>query len=151
MEAMNHTRSSSNAPVRILVVDDHFGTATTLARAIAQLGPGVEVIPATSGQEALERVKYAAVDILITDMIMPEMTGLELIERLQNHPAGRPTFTFLITAYDVPGLKVTARRLNVKEVFTKPVNPERICQTVVQAMEKLSRGSAAPNEFVSHK
>jgi diguanylate cyclase (GGDEF)-like protein/PAS domain S-box-containing protein len=137
---MNQTDlSPTYSPVRVLVVDDHLGTATTLARAIAQLGSGVEVIPATSGQEALERVKFAAADILITDMIMPEMTGLELIEKLQNHPAGSPTFSFLITAYDVPGLSITARRLNVKEIFTKPVNPERICQTVSQTMEKINQ------------
>jgi diguanylate cyclase (GGDEF)-like protein/PAS domain S-box-containing protein len=151
---MNQTAfSPTNSPVRVLVVDDHLGTATTLARAIAQLGSGVEVIPATSGQEAIERVKFAAADILITDMIMPEMTGLELIEKLQNHPAGCPTFSFLITAYDVPGLTLTARRLNVKEIFTKPVNPERICQTVMQTMEKINqarpvqKGSAIQKKF----
>ncbi len=141
----------SNSPVRILVVDDHLGTATTLARAIAQLGPGVEVIPATSGQEALERVKFAAADILITDMIMPEMTGLELIEKLQNHPVGCPTFFFIITAYDVPGLKVSAQRLNVNEIFTKPVNPERICQTVVQTMEKINQSKPAQKRPVLQK
>lgn len=150
--SMNQPKISSNdSPVRVLVVDDHFGTATTLARAIAQLGPRVEVIPATSGQEALERVKHTAADILITDMIMAEMTGLELIEKLQNHPAGRPTFTFLITAYDVPGLKVTANRLQVKEVFTKPVSPERICQAVLHAMEKISQARPAQREPASHK
>src|SRR5689334_20496567 len=89
--------------VKILVVDDHPSTATTLARALSQLGSKVEVRSATSGQEALEQAKGWSVDILITDMIMPEMTGLELIEKLQSHPLGRPTFTFLITAYDVPG------------------------------------------------
>ncbi len=141
----------TDSPVRVLVVDDHLGTATTLARAIAQLGPGVEVIPATSGEEALERVKHNAADILFTDMIMPEMTGLELIEKLQNHPAGCPAFTFLITAYDVPGLSVTARRLNVKQVFNKPVNPERICQTVVESMQKLNHTRPTSNGSVSGK
>src|SRR5919109_5346145 len=68
---MNQSNTSSRAtPVRVLIVDDHLGTATTLARAIAQVGPGLEVIPATSGQEALDRVKYVSADILITDMIM---------------------------------------------------------------------------------
>jgi CheY-like chemotaxis protein len=143
--------SPRDVPVRILIVDDHLGTATTLARAISQLGPGVSVIPATSGKEALERVKHEAADILITDMIMPEMTGLELIEKLQNHPAGRPTFIFLVTAYDVPGLKITASRLQVKEIFTKPVSPERICQTVVQAMETINQSRPAPKEPVLHK
>lgn len=143
--------ASRDVPVRILVVDDHLGTATTLARAISQLGPGVNVIPATSGREALERVKHDAADILITDMIMPEMTGLQLLEKLQNHPAGRPTFSFLITAYDVPGLKLAAQRLHVTEVFTKPVNPERICQVVAQTVEKISQARPLSKEVVSKK
>ena len=133
-----------NNPIRILIVDDHLGTATTLARAISQLGPGLEVIPATSGHEALEKVKHTAADILITDMIMPEMTGLQLIEKLQNHPAGRPTFSYIITAYDVPGLRITARHLNVTDVFNKPINPERICQIVSQTVEKI--GQAKPTQ-----
>ena len=129
--------SSSLSPIKILVVDDHPNTAMTLARAISQIGPRIEVRSATSGQEALEHVKDGAADILITDMIMPGMTGLELIEKLQKHPAGRPTFSYLVTAYDVPGLKVTARRLNVKDLIVKPVHPERICQIIIQAMEEI--------------
>ena len=140
-----------NSPVRILVVDDHPNTATTLARAIAQLGSRVEVASATGGSEALKHVKDGAVDILITDMIMPEMTGLELIEKLHNHPSGRPTFTFLMTAYDVPGLKVTARRLKVKEVISKPVHPERVCQLITQAMEELHQARPARQDAYQHK
>lgn len=150
---MNQSQlSHRNAPIRILVVDDHLGTATTLARAISQIGPGLEVIPATSGQEALERVRHAAADILITDMIMPEMTGLQLIEKLQNNPAGRPTFSFVITAYDVPGLRLTARHLNVTDVFTKPINPERICQIIAQTIEKIDQAKPTDSkERVSQK
>ena len=120
-------------------MDDHPNTAATLARAIAQLGPKVDVVSATSGYEALERVKDGAADILITDMIMPGMSGLELIEQLQNHPAGRPAFSFLMTAYDVLGLRVTAHRLKVKDVIVKPVHPERICQIITQAIEEMNQ------------
>src|SRR5262245_49735939 len=84
-------------------------------------------------------------------MIMPEMTGLELIEKMQNHPSGRPTFAFLMTAYDVPGLKVTARRLKVKEVISKPVHPERVCQLIAQAMEELHQARPARQEAAQHK
>ncbi len=125
--------------IRILVVDDHPNTAATLARALSQLGAGVGVISASSGRDALEKVKTVGVDILFTDMIMPEMTGLELIEKMQNHPAGRPSFTYLVTAYDVPGLKVTAQRLKVNEVIVKPVRPERICQIATQAIEEMKQ------------
>ncbi len=90
MAAMTTPETPQKDQVRILVVDDHPNTAATLARALTQLGPVVDVISATSGHDALEKVKTVGVDILFTDMIMPEMTGLELIEKMQKHPAGRP-------------------------------------------------------------
>jgi len=150
--AMNKlSLSPGDSPVKILVVDDHPNTATTLARAIAQLGTGVNVVSATSGNEALSQVKDGAADILITDMIMPVMTGLELIEKLYNHPSGRPAFAFLMTAYDVPGLKVTARRLKVKEVIVKPVQPERICQIIARAIDELNQVRPVNKERDSQK
>src|SRR5215510_5088292 len=145
------TPDSSDSPVKILIVDDHPNTATMLARAIAQIGSRVQVVSATSGNEALEKIKDGAADILITDMIMPEMTGLELIERLQNHPVGRPTFAFLMTAYDVPGLKVTAGRLKVKQVIIKPVHPERICKIVTEAIDELHQAKPAHKEPATKK
>ncbi|MCC7116959.1 MAG: response regulator [Anaerolineales bacterium] len=138
------TTPSNTHPVRILVVDDHPNTAAMLARALSQLGPGVQVTSASNGGDALAKVKDNGVDILITDMIMPEMTGLELIEKLQSHPAGRPSFSYLITAYDVPGLKVTAHRLKVNEVIIKPVRPERICEIATQAIEEMKHTTRPP-------
>jgi len=148
---MKTLESPAPDQVRILVVDDHPNTATTLARALAQLGPTVDVVSAASGREALEKVKNKGVDILFTDMIMPEMTGLELIEKMKNHPAGRPAYTYLVTAYDVPGLKVTAQRLKVNEVIVKPVRPERICQIATQAMEEMNNASQPMRQAVASK
>ncbi len=148
----SHEFTSAANPVRILVVDDHPNTATTLARALSQLGTGVNVISASSGNDALEKVKTTGVDILFTDMIMPEMTGLELIEKMQKHPAGRPAYTYLVTAYDVPGLKVTAYRLKVNEVIVKPVRPERICQIAADAIEEMKLSTRpAKNRMVGKK
>jgi signal transduction histidine kinase/DNA-binding response OmpR family regulator len=125
--------------VRIMLVDDHPNTAITLARAISRLRDGIEVVSATSGTQALEFAEQDAVDILITDMMMPGMNGFELIERLQAHPAGRPSHTILMTAYDVPGLKETARRLNVHDTIIKPVPTERICQIINQVLDNMGR------------
>ncbi|MFZ5879453.1 MAG: response regulator [Chloroflexota bacterium] len=138
--------TSLNLPgsIRILVVDDHPSTATTLARAISQLGPNVEVISATGGKEALERVAGDSVDVLITDMMMPGMNGLELIERMQANPGGRPAHIILITAYDVPGLKETARRMKVDETIIKPVRPERICQIVGNIIRSIGPSNTHP-------
>ena len=151
MRAMNTSKSLHAGQVCILVVDDHPNTAATLARALAQLGPAVDVVSAASGREALDKVKNKGVDILFTDMIMPEMTGLELIEKLKNHPGGRPAYTYLVTAYDVPGLKVTAQRLKVNEVIVKPVRPERICQIATQAMEEMNNISKPIGQAIPSK
>lgn len=139
---MENPSKLANAQTRILVVDDHPTTASTLARAISQSWPSVEVISATSGKIALDRVKNGAVDLVITDMMMPDMNGLELLEKLQTHPGGRPVYTILITAYDVPGLKETARRLKVNETIIKPIRPERICQTVGRVLEEINHAKS---------
>ena len=137
--------------IKILVVDDHPSTAQTLARAISQIGPRVEVSSATSGLQALEYTKDSSLDILITDMIMPEMTGLELIEQLQKRLVGRPTLSFLITAYEVPGLQVSARRLKVKDIINKPVHPERICQIISKSIQEMDNARPTPSDASPNK
>jgi len=138
-----------HSTVRVLVVDDHPSTAKTLARAIAQLGPQVDVTHATSGKEALEQASADSVDVLITDMMMPGMNGLELIDKMQSNPGGRPAHTILVTAYDVPGLRETARRLKVDETILKPVHPEHICQIVSNIISSMGPAPAAVEPEVS--
>lgn len=101
----------------------------------------LRVVSATSGNQVLEFADLGAIDILITDMMMPGMNGFELIERLQAHPAGRPIHAILITAYDVPGLKETAQRLNIREILIKPVPTERICQLVSKILDNITTRS----------
>lgn len=131
-----------SSPARILVVDDHPHTAELLARALSQLGPQVTVVSATSAQQALQWAKHGAVDILITDMNMPGMTGLELIEEFQKRSTGRPAVSILLTASHVPAMKIEARRLRVREVLYKPIHPQKIYELVRQALQEIQqRGS----------
>jgi two-component system sensor histidine kinase/response regulator len=136
--------SFEKSQVCILVVDDHPDSAATLARVISQLGPGVRVISANNGEQALELMRSNPVDMLVTDLVMPGVTGLELIERMQTLPINRPAYTILMTAYDVPGLKEIARRLMVNEVVSKPIQPERICRMITRAIEICGYGPILP-------
>ncbi|MFN3307904.1 MAG: response regulator [Anaerolineales bacterium] len=137
--SMSHSDNSAAVfPIHVLVVDDHPNTAHTLARAIAQIGSKVEVLSAISGQEALQRVQDCPVDILITDMVMPQMNGIELIERLQNHPGGKPSYIILITAYDMAEVREAAQRMNINEIIIKPVNPEHLYETIEKLVKNWS-------------
>ena len=139
-------RQSQDSPFKVLVVDDHPNTAHMLARAISRLGSHVEAIPATSGLEALQHMEDRAADILITDMMMPEMTGIELIEKLNDNPALSPGVTYLLTAHDSAGVREIAQRLNVREVLSKPAHPEQICELVSQTIYELKNTKAYDTE-----
>ncbi len=131
---------------KVLVVDDHPNTARMLARAISRLGPNVEVVSATSGIEALQHVEDRAADILITDMMMPEMTGMELIEKLNDHPATSPAVIFMLTAHNVEGVREIAQRLKVRQVISKPVHPEWIFQLISQTVDEIRQSKPADSE-----
>jgi signal transduction histidine kinase/DNA-binding response OmpR family regulator len=107
-----------------------------LARALGHFNTPVEVLTARGGQEALEVIGQRAPDVLITDFMMPDMNGLDLIEKLQG---GRePALTILVTAYDTPGLAAAARRLRVNQYLIKPVQPETIRSLVGEALERIA-------------
>jgi signal transduction histidine kinase/DNA-binding response OmpR family regulator len=125
----------SSNPIRILIVDDHPNTAAMLARVLSRFDSPVEVITASSGEDALEKIGDQVVDILITDFMMPGLNGLELIEKLKGEQ--KPAHTILITAYDTPGLAITARRLNVQDYLVKPVQPEKIRSIVSKVIDEL--------------
>lgn len=127
--------SPSSIP-RILIVDDHPNTASMLARAIekANFKRPVEVLTACSGDEALDVGKKAPIDVLITDFMMPGMSGLNLIEALKAS-GQQPGYTILVTAYDTPGLDEVAKRLKVDRYLVKPVRPEAIQSIVVQQVD----------------
>lgn len=152
---MEHsTSSATSTPMRVLVVDDHPGTAETLVRAIARISPNLEVQSASDGESALKQYNGEPIDIIITDMMMPRMDGIELIEQLRKRNGGNALYSILITAYDVPGLKETARRMKVDQVLIKPFPPERICQIVSRALERTRPAKPdidPPNKLPVHR
>lgn len=133
METQAH---SPNPLPRILIVDDHPNTASMLARALekANFMRPVEVLTACSGDEALALSNKGPIDVLITDFMMPGMSGLNLIEALKTN-GQQPGYTILVTAYDTPGLDEVAKRLKVDRYLVKPVRPEAIQAIVVQQVD----------------
>jgi len=67
---------------RILVVDDETGIITVLREMLLKLG--YEVLTAASGFEAMEKLLIGGVDMVVTDIVMPDVDGLELISNIQS-------------------------------------------------------------------
>ncbi len=108
----------------ILIVDD---TPITLKIAISIMEKqGFEVSVATNGREALEHVKSTRPDLILLDIVMPEMNGYEVCSKLKNNPKSADIpILFLTGQGDNDGI-VKAFETGGADYVTKPVNPTEL-------------------------
>lgn len=119
---------------RILIVDDEPKVAFSLQASLESLERNYQVVCAETGESALTEMDREPFDVVITDLRMPGMSGLELMQRVkETHPETR---TILITAYGSDDVEAETRRLNVYRYFTKPFHIQDLTAAVEEAMEK---------------
>ena len=116
---------------RVLVVDDDAGVRFTL-RGILE-DEGVEVVEAGDGRAALARLDEAAVDLVISDLRMPELDGLGLLRALRDRP-GAPRLV-LVTAHGSERQAVAAMKEGAYDYFRKPFDTDELLAVVRRAIE----------------
>lgn len=122
----------TNKSKRILIVDDEESLTFFLSENLASLSPAYEVETARSGKEALAKIDRRPFDLIITDFIMPDVDGLELIEEVRaRHPQTR---LILMTAYGNDRVEAEAYRLKAYRYITKPFQVEDLVDAVRQAL-----------------
>jgi DNA-binding NtrC family response regulator len=116
----------------ILVVDDERNILRIVATTLK--AERYEVATAQSAEEAAERFAGDAFDLVITDLKLPGMSGLDLLERVR---AERPDVPVLmITAFGTIETAVDAMKRGAFNYLTKPVNPDELLTVVREALEK---------------
>jgi CheY-like chemotaxis protein len=105
---------------RVLLVED----APFLRYAFGRLlrTHGYDVMEAGDGQEALECVSYFQPDLVITDLMMPVMDGVELIEALRNNPDTADLPVLAVTADGSARFQERARAAGAQAVLAKPID-----------------------------
>jgi len=124
-------------PRRILVVDDELYVRDFANRALTYAG--FEVRTAENGREALLVLRREPVDLVITDLVMPEFEGLELISELRR---SYPALPVLAISGAAGGLYLkTARPLGAKAVLAKPFTVRQILEAVNQLLKSPSKAN----------
>jgi hypothetical protein len=118
-------------PARIVVADDEAGVRSFL-RTVLEDG-GYQVIEATNGKEALEEVRAGGVDLVITDLVMPEQEGLETIRALRKDAAGIGIIA-ISGAFGGRFLEI-ARMLGAHAVLSKPMSGELLLAKVAEVLK----------------
>ena len=115
---------------KVLAVDDSKPLLAILCRCLEK--GGHDVVRATDGVEALQQLRSHRPDMVITDLNMPNMDGLEFIEQARKDPAGSALPILLLTTETAPALKERAREVKATGWLTKPFDPEQLLGLVRQ-------------------
>lgn len=115
----------------ILVVDDEKNYLLVMATLLTE--QGYEVLTAESGEKALGLVKSAVMDLVLTDMKMPRMDGIELLSRVKQSQPDLPVI--VMTAFGTVERAVEAMRKGAFDYITKPFRNEELMMTIRKALE----------------
>lgn len=117
---------------RVLIVDDDPGQLRMLAHIIAARRRDLSVVTANTGGQAIEALQTSEVDLVLTDLQMPEMSGFELLTWLVSNRPEIPIFT--MTAYPDAESVDRLDELGAIECFTKPLDITAVLQRVSVAL-----------------
>jgi len=116
--------------LRVLIVEDDTTTRRLIVGVLAN--SGFEVRDANNGEEGLKLAHTWLPDIMVTDILMPGMNGLELIRDLRNWEEGRHIYILVITVLDAIDNLIEAFALGADDYVSKPINA-RILRARLQA------------------
>ena len=112
--------AEGSAPRRILIVDDHEDNVEVIrARLEAR---GYQIQSASDGQEALEQVRHAPPDLILLDVMMPRIDGMEVVRRIKSDESLPFIPIIMQTALDTVQHKVEGLDAGADDYVTKPIN-----------------------------
>ena len=131
-------------PFCILIVDDSATTRGLIKRVInlAQLGD-CEIREAPDGKAALDLLHEFHVDLVLADLHMPEMTGVELAHAMFGHPNLRAIPVVIVSAEPSAERIAALRNAGVKGYLRKPCSPESLRDLIAPFVE-VHHGKCAP-------
>jgi len=117
---------------KILVVDDEEDVRETLGTVLENLD--YQALLAADGEEALSILKHQRIDVVLSDLYMPGMNGIELLKRVKTEK--KNTIFMMITAHPTIETAVDAIKKGAYDYLTKPFHIEEVRIKLSRAMEK---------------
>jgi CheY-like chemotaxis protein len=122
-------------PIRILVVDDDFATLDFLRSILELSQEDFEVLGVPSAEEGLLALRHTTFHLLVADIRLPGITGLQMTQKAREIYPGIPVI--LITGYDLEDFAQELADLDIVDTFTKPLDAEDFLAAVYGALDKL--------------
>ncbi len=127
-------REHDGHPCSVLLVDDEQTILASLRDSLRDAA--VEVVTASTGDEALHLLRNRAFDVVVSDVRMPGLSGMELLAKIRNE--GMETPVILMTAYATVAQAVEAMKMGAYDYVTKPFPNEKVVRMVQNAWSLVS-------------
>jgi len=131
---------------RIMVIEDDHDLMRLITHTLT--AAGFHVIPAYGGEDGLRKVRLQPPDLILTDLAMPLMSGVEVIHRVKSDPRSKHVPCVAVTAFMWDHIAQNAGEAGCDSYLPKPFSAVRLLQEVAKYVRlpgKLSTRSAAPH------
>lgn len=129
---VDNTSSPESESAHILVVDDEGAIRYSISKTLQRVG--YQVSAASSGEEALDMLGEQNFDVVLTDIRMPGLTGVELLAKIKEKAPD--SIVILMTGYASLGTAVESLRLGAHDYLIKPSSSQDIRQSVARGLER---------------
>ena len=120
--------------MRILIAEDEELVANMLKKTLEDQGYSIDL--AENGEVAFEKFKKNSYAIVLTDIRMPKMDGLELLKKIKNTEKGKIVDVILITGYSDIKYSMDALKKGAYDYFKKPVSRDELLSTIKRVENK---------------
>jgi len=140
----NTTPATASGVPRILIADDDFATRHLLGKVLVQEGYLVDT--AASGMEAIKRLRAAPPDLVVTEVMLPEIDGFHICRSIKTSRKYRHIPVILISAESARITSDLLQRYGAEAAFEKPVAADRVTQVVAELLGARAARSTAVDD-----
>src|SRR5947207_2097232 len=135
-------------PARILVVEDDQDIAQLVARYLDKAGYSAEIVG--SGREALRRIAAQAPDLVVLDLMLPHVDGLEICRAVRTSEKTSSIPIIMLTARGEESDRIVGLELGADDYLTKPFSPNELVARVRALLRRAQRTGAPPGRMLAY-
>jgi two-component system phosphate regulon response regulator PhoB len=136
--------TNGNSEQRVLVVDDEADIVALVAYHLAKAGYGVST--ASNGAAALEKARRERPAMVVLDLMLPDMSGFEVLEALRSDETTKNVAVLLLTARREEPDRIRGLSLGADDYLMKPFSPQELVLRVAAILRRVGSGSAQAAE-----
>jgi two-component system, OmpR family, response regulator ResD len=118
---------------RVLIVDDEESMRLLLQRVVQSIA-GIETTLADSGDSAVSLATGRSFDLILMDLLMPGLGGIEALTRIRRSSISKATPVIIVSVIADPDTRIVCSSLGVKDFVVKPIQREALLQAVRRAL-----------------